>query len=76
VSTRFGLYRWHVTDPVRFKSDLRITIQGLGWQQDGEGRVYRPIHEAISSVAFWYQREAHQAYPALPSDTEIEPERR
>ena len=76
VSTRFGLYRWHVTDPVRFKSDLRITIQGLGWQQDGEGRVYRPIHEAISSVAFWYQREAHQAYPALPPDAEIEPERR
>ena len=27
---RFGLYRWHIPDPVRFESDLRVTIQALG----------------------------------------------
>ena len=27
--TRFGLYRWHITDPVRFQEDLRVTIQAL-----------------------------------------------
>jgi hypothetical protein len=61
---------------VRFKSDLRVTIQGLGWQTVGPDRVYRPIHEAISSVAFWYQREPHRAYPALPPDAELQPARR
>jgi len=76
TDTRFGLYRWHIADPVRFKSDLRVTIQGLGWQTVGPDRVYRPIHEAISSVAFWYQREPHRAYPALPPDAELQLARR
>ncbi|MBA2588261.1 MAG: DUF2961 domain-containing protein [Alphaproteobacteria bacterium] len=76
ADSRFGLYRWHITDPVRFKSDLKVTIQGLGWQQDGEARVYRPIHENISSVAFWYQQGAHAPYPALPPDTDLQPQRR
>jgi hypothetical protein len=31
---RFGLYRWHVMDPVRFEQDLRVTIQALGWRPD------------------------------------------
>ena len=29
---RFGLYRWHIMDPVRFEKDLRVTIQALGWR--------------------------------------------
>jgi hypothetical protein len=29
---RFGLYRWHVMDPIRFQQDLRVTIQALGWR--------------------------------------------
>ena len=32
---RFGLYRWHIVDPVRFETDLRVTIQDLGWRLDG-----------------------------------------
>jgi len=76
TGTRFGLYRWHLTDPIRFKSTLRVTMQGLGWQQiDGE-RAYRPIHDGISSVAFWYQREPHRAHPALPPDSELRREGR
>ena len=27
---RFGMYRWHLPDPVRFSTDLRVTIQALG----------------------------------------------
>jgi hypothetical protein len=76
ADTRFGLYRWHITDPVRFQSDLKVTIQGLGWQQDGEARVYRPIQENMSSVAFWYQQGPHAPYPALPPDAELQPMRR
>ena len=59
---RFGLYRWHIVDPVRFEKDLRITIQALGWRSSG----YLPLQDDISSVAFWYQAEPHAAYPALP----------
>ena len=36
VSQRFGLYRWHITDPIRFEKNLKVTIQALGWR--GEGR--------------------------------------
>src|SRR5207248_3922796 len=25
--TRFGLYRWHITDPIRFHQDIKVTIQ-------------------------------------------------
>ncbi|HMR58575.1 MAG TPA: DUF2961 domain-containing protein, partial [Cyclobacteriaceae bacterium] len=34
VMQRFGMYRWHITDPIRFEKDLRITIQDLGWRHD------------------------------------------
>ena len=61
---RFGLYRWHVTDPVRFEKDLRVTIQALGWQSGGR---YLPLQDDIASVAFWYQTEPHAKFPPLPS---------
>jgi hypothetical protein len=66
---RFGLYRWHIPDPIRFGSDLRVTIQALGWR--GGGR-YLPLTDDISSVAFWYQSEPHAAFPKLPSKDELE----
>lgn len=62
VGQRFGLYRWHVTDPVRFEKDLKVTIQALGWQSGGR---YLPLEGDISSVAFWYQTEPHGKFPAL-----------
>ena len=60
---RFGLYRWHIMDPVRFEKDLRITIQALGWRSGGR---YLPLQDDISSVAFWYQNEPHAKFPKLP----------
>ncbi len=36
---RFGLYRWHITDPIRFESDLRVTIQALGWRTGHKDRA-------------------------------------
>ena len=61
---RFGLYRWHIVDPIRFEQELRVTIQALGWQSEGR---YLPLEDDISSVAFWYQTEPHAPFPALPS---------
>ncbi|MCL2329685.1 MAG: DUF2961 domain-containing protein, partial [Phycisphaerae bacterium] len=57
---RFGLYRWHIMDPVRFDSDLKVTMQALGWQSGGR---YLPLQDDIGSVAFWYQTEPHAKYP-------------
>jgi hypothetical protein len=61
---RFGLYRWHITDPIRFKKDLRITIQDLGWGHDGR---YLQQKSDIASVAFWYQTEPHATFPKFPA---------
>ena len=66
---RFGLYRWHIADPVRFETDLRITIQALGWRS---GRQYLPLMDDISSVAFWYQAEPHAPFPKLPAKDQLE----
>jgi len=60
---RFGLYRWHITDPVRFKKDLRVTIQALGWREGGR---YLPLQDDIASVAYWYQTLPGQPFPPLP----------
>lgn len=69
ANTAFGLYRWHILDPVRFKKDLKVTIQDLGWRQGGR---YLPQASDISSVAYWYQLEPHAKFPALPSKDELE----
>ena len=61
--TRFGMYRWHILDPIRFEQDLRVTIQALGWRAGGK---YLPLQDDISSVAFWYQVAPHAPFPALP----------
>jgi hypothetical protein len=66
---RFGLYRWHIMDPVRFGKDLRITLQALGWRSGGR---YLPLQDDISSVAFWYQKEPHAAFPKLPDKDYLE----
>ena len=66
---RFGLYRWHIVDPVRFEQDLRVTIQALGWRN---GDRYLPLMDDISSVAFWYQTEPHATFTKLPAKDELE----
>ena len=67
--TRFGLYRWHITDPVRFAQDLRITIQALSWRDGGR---YLPLQDDIASVAFWYQTLPTAPFPPLPDKDTLE----
>lgn len=66
---RFGMYRWHILDPIRFEKDLRVTIQDLGWHSYGK---YLPQKSNISSVVYWYQAEPHAKFPKLPSADELE----
>jgi len=63
---RFGLYRWHITDPIRFESDLKVTIQALGWKENG---LYLSLEDDIASVAYWYQAEPHAEFPPLPDNS-------
>ncbi|MEP7346409.1 MAG: glycoside hydrolase family 172 protein [Gemmatimonadaceae bacterium] len=65
---RFGLYRWHIPDPVRFDTDLRITIQALGWR---DGGTYLPLRDDIASVGYWYQTEPHAAFPKMLTREEL-----
>jgi hypothetical protein len=65
---RFGMYRWHIADPVRFDTSLRVTIQALGWQSGGR---YLPLTDDISSVAYWYQTEPHTPFPKLPEKDQL-----
>lgn len=66
---RFSMYRWHLTDPVRFESDLKVTIQALGWRSGGR---YLPLRDDIASVAYFYLNKPTCPRPKLPSKDELE----
>ena len=61
---RFSLYRWHITDPIRFRTDLKVTMQALGWRR---GPRYLQLQDDISTTAFWYQTLPLAPYPTLPN---------
>jgi len=63
------MYRWHVTDPICFEEDLKVTIQALGWRSGGR---YLPLQDDISSVAFWYQDTICGTFPELPDANGLE----
>ena len=66
---RFGMYRWHVVDPIRFNHDLKVTIQLLGWRSNGR---YLPLQSDVFSVAYWYQAEPHNPFNPLPDRDGLE----
>ena len=59
---RFSLYRWHITDPIRFRSDLRVTMQALGWRR---GARYLPLQDDISTVVVLVPDAAARAVPGV-----------
>jgi hypothetical protein len=66
---RFGLYRWHVPDPIRFARDLRVEIQALGWRSGGR---YLRRHDDIASTALFYLDATSTARPPIPGPDELE----
>lgn len=66
---RFGMYRWHIADPVRFEKSLRVTIQDLGWKTGGR---YLVQQSDISSTVFWYQTDPHTPFSKLPAKDKLE----
>lgn len=69
ANLRFGMYRWHVMDPIRFEEDISVTVQALGWRSEGR---YLPLQDDIASVAYWYQTEPHVAFKPIGSKDHLE----
>lgn len=66
---RFGMYRFHIPDPVRFENEIKVTIQALGWREGGR---YLPLQDDIASVAYWYQTLPTAAFPLLQDKDYLE----
>lgn len=64
-----GMYRWHLSDPIRFASDLRVTVQQIG--HDGTDLFERS--DDICSVAYWYQQGEPAPFPELPATRDRHP---
>lgn len=65
ANMRFGMYRWHIRDAVRFEHDLRVTIQDLGWRSGGR---YLVQNSDVSATAFWYQTKPHAPLAEMQRD--------
>jgi len=66
---RTTVYRWHIADPIVFKKSLKAEIEHVGplILPDGtEMSGYDERPDDFASVAYWYQREPHKPWPAIP----------
>jgi len=53
-----SMYRFHVEDPIRFRTSIRVTIES------GHANA---LSNRYSSVAYWYQRDRTTPLPPLPT---------
>lgn len=56
-----GLYRFHVLDPIRFKSDLRVSVQQIG---NNDIELFERADD-VSSVAYWYSTSRASNVPEI-----------
>jgi hypothetical protein len=75
------MYRWYLTNPVRFQKSLRVTIENMrvhGYFQTVEEAVKHrePSDDDYTSVVFWYQEGAHPAPPLPPYPERMAPSKR
>ena len=69
AARRFGMYRWHIQDPVYFRENLRVTVQALGWRSEGR---YLVLRDDVSSVSYFYSDRLDDIYPPLPDKNGLE----
>lgn len=60
-----AMYRWYLQDPIRFRKSVRMSVEH-GHAND--------FANDYASVAYWYQREPHAAFPDFPSMKDRRPE--
>ena len=61
---KVAMYRFFVTDPVRFKQSIRVTLE--------HGHANNMAND-YASCAFWYQSEPHAPFPPLPPASDRHP---
>ncbi|MEZ5110269.1 MAG: glycoside hydrolase family 172 protein [Microbacteriaceae bacterium] len=67
---RFGLYRWHLLDPIFFSTRLaKVDVQALGWRS---GWRYLPLRDDIASTALFYLDRPTARRPKPPSADDME----
>jgi hypothetical protein len=72
LGSRMSAYRWHLVDPIPFKSELRFVFEHNGWTFNPDGSVRSASGERadlFSSVAFWYQKGIAMGRPPVPYGT-------
>lgn len=69
IGNRHNLYRFHIMDPIRFETDIKVTMQAIGWRSEWR---YLPLQDDIASVAYWYQTEPHAPFPKLGNRDDLE----
>lgn len=60
IGGRTSAYRWHVSDPIPFKTGIKVTFEHMGWMSPDENPEYKSTswnerEDDYASVAFWYQ---------------------
>lgn len=58
-----GMYRWHIMDPINFRTNLKVTVQMIGHNGD---HLFERVDD-VASVAYWYQIPPAVIFPQLPS---------
>ena len=64
------MYRWHITDPIYFEKDIRVTVQELGWRSGG--RYSAPARRCQLRVAYFYLDKPSCKLPKLGTPDELE----
>ena len=67
--TRFGMYRWHIVDPIYFEQRIKADIQALGWSNHGK---FKCLADDVASTAFWYQSLPTAPFPPLHAREALE----
>ncbi len=69
VGSRMSAYRWHLPDPIPFRTSLKFDMENAGWTYNSDGSVrsaFEGRSDLFSSVAFWYQVGVAQGLPRIP----------
>jgi len=60
VGGHISAYRWHLHDPIVFRTGIKVTFEHFGWLPPDENPDYKSTswnerEDDYASVAFWYQ---------------------
>jgi len=65
-----SMYRWHLSDPIYWKEECRITIQQIGYDHariDSTGTALYEREDDWCSATFWYEAVPSAPLPDFPS---------